>query len=667
MGDLKRRMAETCTKLREELEQTRQQQARERHAQTVNNTNRVGQYEVMYGAINRWKETPDGDVSIKLCNFDARIVGEVMRDDGASVDSYFVIEGTRSNGAPLARTEVAFAEFGLLGWVTRAWGNQACIEAGMSNRDHLRAAIQQLSGEVGRQTIYGHTGFRLIDGEYRYLHGAGALGADGNRTDIEVEAGAGHMLHYCLPDPPPDAMAAVRASLRLLDIAPQNPTVGASILCAIYRAPLAVCVSSDVSVFLGGQTGTYKTELSALGLQHFGSDFSARATPGNWADTPTDLEMKAHAAKDAVFVIDDFKPNGRTKQEADKLHALADRIFRGVGNGAGRGRRMANLKQRPDYPARGFVIASGEDLPKGQSCRARLLIVEVRRGDVDRDVLTELQRAGRSGLLAQAMAAYIAWLAPRIAQLKVTLRDRLIAEREAAIRAGLNGDHDRVPDNVAQCLVGARLLAEFAVHVGAVDDADTLFERIRKALYQIAVAQGEHLADQDDIHRFFSLLGSALISHRVHVADIKGHKAPLDPHVWGWRFEASAQGGYDAPGGNLVGWLDGGKVYLDAGAAYAAVASMARDQGESFTITENSLWKRFADKGLLLDRKAEKRQDGTVYLKSRCQKKINGKTHAGLICVAAENFPGHGVEKNSDTSDTEPPEATAGAGSSGIR
>jgi hypothetical protein len=98
---------------------------------------------------------------------------------------------------------------------------------------------------------------------------------------------------------------------------------------------------------------------------------------------------------------------------------------------------MANLKQRPDYPARGFVIASGEDLPKGQSCRARLVIIEVQRGDVDKEVLTELQRAGHAGLLVQAMSAYIQWLAPRVPELKTTLRDSLVAERDAAIQAGL--------------------------------------------------------------------------------------------------------------------------------------------------------------------------------------------------------------------------------------
>ena len=656
----RRRQAEEWAEKQRAAAEVRQDAADDTH----HGASRAGQYQIMHGAIHRNKETHDGDIPIKLCNFVARIVVEVMRDDGASVESYFIIEGWRASGAALGRTEVPFSEFARLAWVTDAWGNLAWIEAGVTNRDHLRAAIQQLSGEVPRRTVYGHTGWRSIDGEWLYLHRAGALGADGNQPDIEVDAGAGHMLHYRLPDPSADIKAAVRASLMLLDIAPSNPPFGACILSAIYRAPLAECASIDVSLFLSGQTGAMKSEVSALALQHFGSDFGARAIPGNWTDTPTDLEMKAHAAKDAIFVVDDFKPNGRPKAEADRMHSLSDRIFRGVGNGASRGRRTANLKQRPDYPARGFVVASGEDLPRGQSCRARLLIAEARRGDVNTTLLTQLQQAGHSGLLAQAMAGYIQWLAPQLPELKATLKAILIAERSAAIQAGLNGDHDRVPDNAAQFIIGARFLALFAKHVGATDDAEALFERVKAAIYQTARAQGEHLADQDEIHRFFALLSAAIASGRAHAASIDSLKEPvLSPESWGWRL----RGQYHEPQGNLIGWTEDTKLYLDADSAFAAVAMMARDQGESFTMTQGVLWKRFADRGLLIEQRRDTKPDGTPYLRLKTERRIGGKKHTNLVCVSSENLAGSHCEKKSEKSETAPLEAASGVASGCLR
>jgi hypothetical protein len=63
-----------------------------------------------------------------------------------------------------------------------------------------------------------------------------------------------------------------------------------------------------------------------------------------------------------------------------------------------------------------MLLATGEAVPKGQSVRARQLIVEVRKGNVKRDSLTDCQRAGHDGKLAAAMAAYVTWIEKPVKQ-----------------------------------------------------------------------------------------------------------------------------------------------------------------------------------------------------------------------------------------------------------
>jgi len=58
-------------------------------------------------------------------------------------------------------------------------------------------------------------------------------------------------------------------------------------------------------------------------------------------------------------------------------------------------------------------LGTGEAGPPGQSIRARLLIVEVSPGEVDRTVLSMCQRAGQEGLPAAAMGAFVVWPADR--------------------------------------------------------------------------------------------------------------------------------------------------------------------------------------------------------------------------------------------------------------
>ena len=45
-------------------------------------------------------------------------------------------------------------------------------------------------------------------------------------------------------------------------------------------------------------------------------------------------------------------------------------------------------------PPRALLLATGEDVPKANSIRARLLVIEVAPEEVDRSILSECQRAG---------------------------------------------------------------------------------------------------------------------------------------------------------------------------------------------------------------------------------------------------------------------------------
>jgi hypothetical protein len=114
-------------------------------------------YTVLDGAIHYIKRIKDGDVAIPLGNFDGRITREVVHDDGAEVQNLFLIEGVLANGRKLAAIEVMTTSFAGLSWVTSCWGNSPVVYAGSSVKDHLRCAIQRLSGSVPRHTVYGLT------------------------------------------------------------------------------------------------------------------------------------------------------------------------------------------------------------------------------------------------------------------------------------------------------------------------------------------------------------------------------------------------------------------------------------------------------------------------------------------------------------------------------
>jgi hypothetical protein len=270
------------------------------------------------GCICRQKMTFDGLVSVPLANFAAQIVEQVTHDDGAEQRIVLAIEGKLAGGRPLPRVEVPAEEFTGMNWPIRHWGTQAVASAGASARDHLRAAVQTLSGDVPRRQVYGHTGWRKIDGKWCYLHGGGAIRASGVVPDVVVALPDG-LASYHLPEPPSAMTVAVRASLGLLEVAPGR--IAVPIVAAIFRAVLG---NTDHGLHLAGPTGVFKTELAALAQQHFGPAMDARHVPGSWSSTGNALEATAFAAKDAILVVDDFAPSGSTS-DVQRLHREADR------------------------------------------------------------------------------------------------------------------------------------------------------------------------------------------------------------------------------------------------------------------------------------------------------------------------------------------------------
>jgi 5S rRNA maturation endonuclease (ribonuclease M5) len=527
-----------------------------------------GPYRLIDGQICRLRHDREGNELVQvLANFDARIFEEVAYDDGAEVVRAFKMRGRLAMGTALADARVTAAEFGGMAWVASAWGARALVSAGAGARDHLRAAIQVLS-EPNERLVFRHTGWRLHEGRWVYLFQGGGVGAGSLTVELDPP-----LDRFILPPATKDLREAVRLSLRLLEAAP--PSISIPLLAATYGAPLAFITSPDFAIWMVGPTGSLKSELAALAQRHFGT-FDRKTLPGSWTSTENALEGRLFTIKDAIAVIDDYAPNAdsRAQQELEKR---AQRIIRGIGNRASRGRLRADLSQQPDRPPRGLVICTGEDLPTGHSIQARLVIVEVDRERLNLGVISELQASGDR--LAHAMRGYIEWLQPAIPKWR-----KEVPARIGRLRAELYqiGSHLRQADALAQLRGAFELLLEFAEHVGAVDTARAaeLRASARQTLWKIGETQGTVLRDLEPAERFITVLGTLLEQRRVRLVE-KGNSPRADD------VEA-------------VGWFDQDFAYLLPEAARRRVATFLRESGEAWSHSAHALHKALVRKGIVV-------------------------------------------------------------------
>jgi hypothetical protein len=545
-----------------------------------------------------------GSAIVPLCNFTARVTEVVTRDDGAEVTSLFTVAGALADGRELAPVQVPAADFAGLAWVTTAWHGEAVVYAGQGTRDHLRAAIELLSPDRARRTVYVHTGWRRDGNSWQYLHGAGAIGPSGPAAGVEVSL-PDPLAGFVLPPPPQGEalVSAVRASLGLLNgLVPDR--IAFPLLAAVFRAGLGDAPGPiDFSPHLAGPHGAGKSELAALAQQHFGAGLDARHLPGNWASTENATEGLAFACKDGLLVIDDWAPTGTTA-DVQRLRRAADRVFRGQGNRAGRQRMRPDGSLRPPKPPRGLILSTGEDVPPGQSLRGRILVLEVSPGELNWARLTTCQRDAAAGLYAAALSGFVRWLAPQYDELAHGLPVRRAELRDRALAESAPGSA-RTPGILADLALGLSLFLDFAVTAGAITQADreALSRRGWLALVEAAARHSQHVEAAEPTALFLRLLAAAMASGRAHAAGPNG-SAPEAPEAWGWRRRTvgagdSARDDWQS-GGERIGWLDGADLYLEPEASYAAAQELARDQGEVLSVSPRTLHRRLRERSLLV-------------------------------------------------------------------
>ena len=548
-------------------------------------------YEATPGGLIWNKGSYEGIVPVPLTTFTVLITGQVVEDDGVETRRFFEIEAILRNRT--YRFQVPSGQFASMNWHLDHMGAGAALYAGLGIKDHARTAIQFLSGDLSERRVYAHLGWREIGETWCYLHAEGAIGPV---LDIEVSLPS-DLERFALPVPPAgtDLVDAISASLRVPDVT--NDLAGFSTYCAVWRAPLGDC---DSALHFFGRTGGGKSEAAALAQQHYGQGMDSRHLPGSWSSTDNALEMLAFTAKDALVVVDDFCPSGSV-YEAQSMHRKADRLFRAQGNVSGRQRLRPDGTLRPVKPPRGTILSTGEDVPRGQSLRSRLLVSEVPKdgpGSIDWDALTLCQRDAADGLYAQAMAGYIRWLAPRYKDIQTNLKAEI---SELRAQAHQDGQHCRTPDIVANLAVGFRYFLAFAVEVEALTESqsDDLWRRCWNALGEAAAAQGEHQTDSEPVGRFLELISVALSSGRAHLAGPDGNM-PADPVAWGWRRFTGNFGMSDfLPQGERIGWLKDGEIYLLSDSSYAVAQKLARDEGDNISVTLATLKRRLHEQGVL--------------------------------------------------------------------
>ena len=516
---------------------------------------------------------------IPVSNFTARIVSDLIIDDGLDVRRVFDVKA--KVGSREIRCDVPSEDFSSMRWVLEKLGPTAVIDPGPNARDHARAAIQLLSGSVPEKRVYVHTGWRAVNGAQVFLHGGGAVGASGVETDLRSE-GLGR---YILPAEAGDVREATKVSLGLLDVA--HPRVAYPAFAAVYRAPLSHHIPPTVMEHWVGDSGAFKSTLAAAILGHYGSFSSKEDLPARWGFTDTIIEKTTFLAKDVLLVVDDLNPEA-VRASREELAKRFSRIIGAIGDRTGRRRATATLKTRLEYFPRGFVISTGEQIPPLPTSRAaRILPVPFEKGMVPIEKLTQFQ--SQLGGLPTAMRGYIEYLRDDFDSLGARLQEK--HERTRELVRSSSDPHARLAENISHIYLGLDMGMEFAVTVGAITEkeADGHRDCGLNVLIELTNQHGKSLLDDRPVEAFLSAIREGLASGRAWLAP---------------RSNGDEAVGHDKPGSEKLGWVDGEGVYLLPDTAFRFAMGRLDYRG-GVHISQRQLKKMLDQEGYLLTNPSE--------------------------------------------------------------
>jgi hypothetical protein len=154
-------------------------------------------------------------------------------------------------------------------------------------------------------------------------------------------------------------------------------------------------------------------------------------------------------------------------------------------------------------------------------------------------------------------------------------------------------------------------------------------------LLTLADAQQEQQTAADDAQRFIDLIISALGSGRAYLVDAEGKPPERRAAACGWtRYQSGIDPAYweiDKHTSVRLGWLDDGRVYLDANEAARLTQGFAAQQNKPLS-NPDTVVARLAEKGWLVT----ERTGGKTRYKTR--KTLEGVRRTNLLAFAAEVF-----------------------------
>jgi hypothetical protein len=524
--------------------------------------------------------------NIRLTNFAMFIDEDVSIDDGAAQARKFrgrIVLAGREAPIEVAADDYA-SDQRLQASIFSAIGAEAEIYCRMWE---ARTAVSAVS-RPRRRTVSADFGWSADGTEYRTptaVISAESVRPVGPDEEVRIELADDRARHLGLTALTAERLTVVRRHIVDELLAVHDRRVTLTMLAATALAMLLRFAGglNKPAVWLVGLTGCGKSFLAGLFASFFGHLAEGIGMP-SWASTPNSIERLGYDFRDALYTVDDYKPEVTWR-------SAVIRILQSYADGAGRGRLRSDATANVTRPIRGLLVSTGEDCPDhSASAQARVIVVDVPHGA--RNLALGDRCRAMAPEYAGVTADFIRWLLAGGHTARFATR---VAELRGYYVQGIIGEPNdiRIAGNIAQLAAAGELFAAYLS-----DLWPEALEQFRQFASVDLIALRDRTVtgsrDEQESKILCSALADLIESGRVQVKHCNRGPIPRDEH-------APFIGGYCDSSLSQRGRVPA-SYGLNMSACLAEVNTFLREQGRpEIRATHKALLRQLREDGLLLD------------------------------------------------------------------
>lgn len=425
-------------------------------------------------------------------NFSLQLVGvkEIIEESEGKERSIILYTFlVQMQGAEFTR-EVKVSELERMDWVREVTKGRAYFSERTDSRDfpkYVHEVIERDISMVKKLTIYGLSGWKKINQKIRYVCSKGIIGEPYSGVsaalDMKFETLAGmdkdesirHFLGM-------QAICRKEEKTRMLMI-----FVNMAVMTTLFEL-----VGYPIKTLLGvlGTTNTMKTSVAMV----FSKIFNAQETTSpevTFTSTRAGIETYVAKYADAILLVDDFMP-GDDKAKQAELNAKLELLCRLYGDRTSKKRMTVfSDKKNVEFPVRGCCMITGELMTGVQSSRTRIVCINLRKSDINKDVLSFYQT--NPLILPTYLEGFLEYVSRNAEWIM-----QMMKERMQEYRRSLRFKIERFNEAAAHFLVTLDVMAAYWKEILFSINVDDMIEEWRRSVVKVFEENDRELATTDD-------------------------------------------------------------------------------------------------------------------------------------------------------------------------